>query len=216
MRTFRRARWIVVLGALAAVAASVSYAAIPSLNGTIHACLDSKGALKVIDVETGGTCAADKKLLTWNQRGSQGDPGPQGSQGIQGPQGASGPSDAYVERAPDLGLAGLWYPSTVASVDLPAGKYVIFAKVWLHNPQARVDHKCTLVAGNDQDEQVLETGVNDNQVNIDLLEDQISLMTAHEFASPGAASVICSSKWGQTTVKKPVITAIKVGNLTIS
>src|SRR5438093_8667590 len=84
MRVFRKARLVVALGVVAAVAAGVSYAAIPSSNGTISACLDAKGGLKVIDVETGGTCGANTKLLTWNQQGPPGTPGPKGDPGTPG------------------------------------------------------------------------------------------------------------------------------------
>ena len=234
MRILRKAKWIAALGVVAAVAAGVSYAAIPSLNGTISACVDAKGGLKVIDVDNGASCGANTTPLTWNLRGPQGMPGPQGlagpqgptgtqgpkgdpgSQGVQGPQGTPGPSDAFQKRAPDLGLAGLWYPSVVASLDLPAGKYVLSAKAWVHNPQAFVEHKCVLAAGNDTDEQMLQTGIYDNAYLNDNLEGEMTLMTAHEFASPGTVTLTCSSKWGQTTVKKPVITAIKVANLTVS
>jgi len=231
MRILRKAQWIAALGVVAAVAAGVSYAAIPSLNGTISACVDAKGGLKVIDVDNGAACGANTTPLTWNQRGLQGLTGPQGPKGdpgvqgpkgdpgvlgVQGPQGTPGPSDAYQKRGADLGLAGLWYPSVVASLDLPAGKYVLSAKAWVHNPQPRVTHKCVLAAGNDQDEQMLQTGVYDNAVLTDNLEGEMTLMTAHEFASPGTVTLTCSSIWGQTTVKRPVITAIKVGNLTVS
>jgi hypothetical protein len=231
MHMLRKARWIVAIGVLAAAAASISYAAIPSLNGTISACMDAKGGLKVIDVDNGATCAANSTPLTWNQRGPQGVAGPQGvqgapgpqgpkgdtgAQGVQGPQGIPGPSDAYQKRGADVGLAGLWYPSVVASLDLPGGKYVLSAKAWVHNPQAFVEHKCVLAAGNDTDEQMLQTGIYDNAYLNDNLEGEMTLMTAHEFASPGTVTLTCSSKWGQTTVKKPVITAIKVANLTVS
>ncbi len=102
MRIFSRARWVVALGAVAAVAAGVSYAAIPSSNGTISACLDAGGGLKVIDVDTGGACSAGKQLITWNQQGPQGIQGPQGPagpQGSAGPQGPAGLSGVHVVKA---------------------------------------------------------------------------------------------------------------------
>ena len=66
---------LVLAGVLLAIAAGVSYAAIPSSNGTISACKDNKGALKVIDAEAGQTCNTNQQLLTWNQQGPQGPPG---------------------------------------------------------------------------------------------------------------------------------------------
>jgi hypothetical protein len=74
----RRAGWIAVLGVAAALTAGISYAAIPSADGTISACIDPKGTVKVIDADNGATCGAGKQLLTWNQQGPQGLPGVSG------------------------------------------------------------------------------------------------------------------------------------------
>jgi hypothetical protein len=84
-----RTRIALVASAAAAAIASVSYAAIPAANGTISACKDSKGALKVIDAEAGQSCASNQQLLAWNQ---QGPAGPTGETGAQGPQGEVGPT----------------------------------------------------------------------------------------------------------------------------
>jgi hypothetical protein len=67
-------RLIQTIAAVTAVAAvaSVAYGAIPSSNGTITACVDSKGAPKIIDAEAGVVCGAGKKTLTWNQQGPAG------------------------------------------------------------------------------------------------------------------------------------------------
>jgi hypothetical protein len=71
----------IVAGAVAVAAVTgVGYAAIPSSNGTITACRDSKGALKVIDAEAGQTCSANQQPLTWNQQGPAGAPGIAGRQ----------------------------------------------------------------------------------------------------------------------------------------
>ena len=66
---------IPLLAVLAVAVAGVGYAAIPAANGTITACKDSKGALKVIDAENGQACNANQQQLTWNQQGPQGPPG---------------------------------------------------------------------------------------------------------------------------------------------
>jgi hypothetical protein len=80
-----------LMKAVAAVAAlsllaSAAYAAIPAGNGTISACKDAKGALKVIDVEAGQTCNANQTLLEWGQQGPAGPPGPVGQDGVSGRQ----------------------------------------------------------------------------------------------------------------------------------
>jgi hypothetical protein len=76
-----RTRLALVAAAIVTGIAGVSYAAVPAANGTISACKDAKGGLKVIDAEAGQTCNANQHLLTWNQ---QGPAGPQGAPGISG------------------------------------------------------------------------------------------------------------------------------------
>jgi hypothetical protein len=75
---------VIALLAMAALAATSSvYAAIPSANGTISACKDQKGSLKVIDAETGQVCNGSQQLLTWNQQGPAGQPGQDGVSGYE-------------------------------------------------------------------------------------------------------------------------------------
>jgi hypothetical protein len=66
MKTFHL---LLAAAALVVIAAGAGYAAIPASDGTISACKDSRGTLKVIDAEAGQTCKADQRLLTWNQHG---------------------------------------------------------------------------------------------------------------------------------------------------
>jgi hypothetical protein len=86
---------LIVAGAVLAIAAGVSYAAIPSSSGTISACKDNKGALKVIDAEAGQTCSANQQLLTWNQ---QGPPGQSGVSGYEVVEADSVSNDSTAEK----------------------------------------------------------------------------------------------------------------------
>jgi type VI secretion system secreted protein Hcp len=72
--------------------AAVGVAAIPSADGTIHACVaNSNGAVRIIDAEAGTTCAATTETpLSWNQRGPAGATGPAGPAGPQGAAGLTG------------------------------------------------------------------------------------------------------------------------------
>ncbi|MEA2381100.1 MAG: type secretion system secreted protein Hcp [Solirubrobacteraceae bacterium] len=81
---------IVALGA----GAAVGVAAIPSANGTIHACVvTASGAVRIIDAEGGATCTAGTETpLVWNQQGPPGATGPAGPAGPQGPTGDPGPA----------------------------------------------------------------------------------------------------------------------------
>ena len=217
-----------VAGALAAFAlGSAAFAAIPGSGGVINGCYDKQsGQLRVTDPQAGTpkSCTDKETALDWNQQGPQGiqgpkgEPGAQGVPGPQGPQGDAGPSDAFVKRAPDGYVSGSWYPYDIASLDLPQGKYVISANATLHHSEyAGVRHQCTLAAGNDKDVGEVETGIQTNPVKIQLQDAGISLTTVHEFTLGwgGTVSLTCRGmNAGQTTVKNPVITAIKVQNLT--
>ena len=63
---------LLAAAALLVVAGGVAYASVPAADGTISACKDSKGAIKIVDVEAGQTCGAGRQLLTWNTSGTSG------------------------------------------------------------------------------------------------------------------------------------------------
>jgi hypothetical protein len=106
-----RTRIALLAAALVTGIASVSYAAIPASNGTISACKDSKGALKVIDTEAGQACASNQQLLTWSQQGPAGPAGPEGAPGISGYQ--------VVTAYNHGGVSGSWL---VVDAPCPPGK----------------------------------------------------------------------------------------------
>ena len=75
---YRRLGQIGVAGAAAvAVAgiASVAYGHVPSSDGTITACVDNKGAVKIIDAEAGQVCGPSRQTISWNEEGPAGPSG---------------------------------------------------------------------------------------------------------------------------------------------
>ena len=75
---------VVGMAAAACLAgAAISLGAIPGASGTISGCYSkSNGSLRVIDAESGASCAANKEAaLSWSQQGPQGPPGVQGPPG---------------------------------------------------------------------------------------------------------------------------------------
>jgi hypothetical protein len=149
MGLVKRKSMILALAPLIALAAvGVSLAAIPSSDGVIHGCYSTfggfSGQLRVIDTQAGAKCLRQEKALDWNQRGPQGatgasgpkgDPGPKGDSGPQGLQGEPGTSAAYAKtdftsHTIPPNNAG---PVVVASEDLPAGSYVVNAKLTAEN-----------------------------------------------------------------------------------
>jgi hypothetical protein len=103
---------VLLCAGLLALGAVGGYAAIPGADGTITACVNANGDVKVIDAEAGEVCAKNKKTLTWNQ---QGPAGPQGSSGLlethvattTGPLGSGNVRAAFVNCEPgELVLGG--------------------------------------------------------------------------------------------------------------
>jgi hypothetical protein len=91
--------WVVAFSAsLLLTVGGLAYASIPDPGGVIHACLNAKGKLRLIDTGAGQTCHAGEKAISWNQTGPQGSPGAQGAPGQQGDPGPKG--DAGAQGAP--------------------------------------------------------------------------------------------------------------------
>jgi hypothetical protein len=95
----RRGATIAITTATALAAAgvvSVATGAIPSGDGTIHACYgNGDGSLRVVD--EGKTCPRNFNPISWSEQGPQGPQGPQGQQGEPGPQGQD-VGDAEIYR----------------------------------------------------------------------------------------------------------------------
>jgi type VI secretion system secreted protein Hcp len=74
---------------------AVALGAIPSSDGTIHACYATggspTGALRIVD--EGVQCASGETAITWNQQGPAGPPGPTGDTGPSADSGSSGGGD---------------------------------------------------------------------------------------------------------------------------
>ena len=118
---------VVMVGGTAFAASS----SIPDKTGTIHACYDGGGNLKVIDTAVTSSCPKGYSSLNWNYQGEagpKGDPGPTGATGAQGPNGdtgATGPQGLAGPQGPqgipgpvgDQGATGPAGPSTAG----PAG-----------------------------------------------------------------------------------------------
>jgi hypothetical protein len=105
---------VVLLAVVAAVAVGTGVAtgAIPGGDGTITGCYKVKGgAVRVIDAESGATCAIDEVKLSWSQKGPAGPAGvagPKGDKGDKGDPGLAGPAGSDAARpllGPDADLA---------------------------------------------------------------------------------------------------------------
>jgi hypothetical protein len=108
--------------------------------------------------------------------------------------------------------------ATIGQIDLPAGKYAIFAKVNIISTRGDdfSQVECRLMAESDADEGNLGDTTGEN------LRGEITLHLAHEYFVSGAAAVACTDNESQNndaTYNKAVwnnlrITAIRLGELT--
>jgi hypothetical protein len=111
-----RARWALLLAAVAVPVAGAAIAQIPDPSGLIHSCYDSKsGALRVLDAPS-HSCTKFETSLDWNQTGAPGAPGPAGPAGPAGAQGPAGPAGADGPQGPP-GPTGAPGPTGPAGAD---------------------------------------------------------------------------------------------------
>jgi hypothetical protein len=181
------------------LAAGAAYGAIPSSNGTVTGCVDSKGSLKVIDAEAGATCAAAAKTLVWNKQG------PTGPQGETGPQGPPGPSNAYYASTDQEVV--LSTAAAVANLNLPAGSYVLSAKVSLFDYSGQGVVTCQLQAFTGSDTQKVLMSSSNHRGEITLM---LPIGSWIDFG----ATLSCDPGGIQLGVNHVRLIAIKVGNLT--
>ncbi len=225
-----RGRRTLVLSTMTVLFMSIiAFASIPGANGVIYGCYtNSNGTLRVIDNST-AQCKSNETALNFNQTGP---PGPQGLQGPQGatgatgaagPQGpagrdgregapgtagASGTSTAYFARQDGSPLLN-HFPMAILSKDVPAGSYVINAKVVGVNLSRNAQNiVCSLGPDGDTSTVRIEglnayTGAN-RQV--------IVLQDAKTFSDPATITLTCNNDDFSlgTIVESGVLTAIKV------
>jgi hypothetical protein len=162
---------------------------------------------------------ADFKLgqLPLGARGTTGPPGARGATGgtgAKGDTGPRGPSDAYsTSVAGPVAMAKLTL-TILASLSLPAGKYIIFAKAYFDADPGNLDTvQCILRAEGDSD-----TSYATVYKQLSGASDQPQTLTAnvlHEYGTGGTADLICGST-DSGTANNVVISAIKVAALTKS
>jgi hypothetical protein len=224
-------RYLTILAAASistVLAVGVAVAAIPDAGGVIHGCYSGQGSkakggaqLYILDTAS-NICTNGQTAIAWNQTGPQGPQGVQGAQGPQGVQGDPGPagsSNAYaVSSGGDLiafSSSNFMTPLTLA---LPAGNYVIDAKVLLGNRADDVDGEmlCTLRHG--------ETG----NIVIDISGARLfggapsapgstatlPLTATVALASPDTMRLLCATTSSEAFAQFAQITAIQVATLT--
>jgi collagen triple helix repeat protein len=171
--TRKRVQMVIGLGIGAAiVGGSVAYASVPDPTGSIHGCYSTiTGHLRIIDTAKTPDCLITEKALPWSQLGPQGpqgtagpkgDTGPQGPTGDKGDTGAPGPQGAKGDTGPagpahttdvqQVSLDRADVPNggdtTIATLNLPSGHYVITADATVHNKSNDVNTWDCRLSGN--------------------------------------------------------------------
>jgi hypothetical protein len=136
--------------------------------------------------------------------------GPKGDAGATGPKGDPGPSNGYIHpySSTPVGIDSA-QGAVVASIDLPAGKYLVFAKTGVASTTPTgVVVQCTLTAANAYDYSELELFHGSVETST------MSLNIGATLASAGQANLWCRGLAQTTWAKNYTISAVKVGDLT--
>ncbi len=184
-----------LVGVLAAVfVATTAYAAIPDGGGVIHGCYDKvSGVMRVSDTATNvpKTCTAKEAALNWNQQGPKGDPGAPG-----------GSSDGYITHTDS---AAFQPATTLSSMYLPAGSYVLSAKFLAASFTPNQTFTCSFGAGAD-----LDKASGNTQAFV--TNSYFGLSTAHTFAAGGWVTLACNAA-NIVVAQDITLTAVQVGTL---
>ncbi|HKB20819.1 MAG TPA: hypothetical protein VKC65_07365 [Gaiellaceae bacterium] len=138
--------------------------------------------------------------------------GPKGDTGDRGAQGDPGPSNGYIHpRSNNLVAIDTVQGATVATLNLPAGKYLVFAKTGVaSNYSGAVFVQCTLTAANAYD-------YGDFELHNGAVEKSTTALNVGvTLASAGQAQLWCRGLAQSTWAKDAVLSAIKVGELATS
>jgi len=156
------------------------------------------GSLKAADFGTGQLPAGPQ--------------GPKGDAGTQGPRGETGPSNGYIHAWANHAVSiDSAQGAVVATLSLPAGQYLVFAKTGAAtNFGGAINVQCTLAAGSAYD-------YSDFQLRPSGTEgDTATLNIGVTLASPAQAQLWCRGMGDSTWTKDSVMSAIKVGQLATS
>lgn len=201
---------VAVLGAVVVTVAVAGTVYAAGAGGTISVCVHKKGGA----LYQARRCAKHDSKLTWNLQGPPGKQGKQGKQGIQGNQGVPGqpgPSAGYTAYHDAAVAVSTTTFTQIGSLDVPAGAYVAFAKLWASNTGgAAAPVSCELIGGGDFD---VTRATLDPSGSAGAVE-SLALTVGHNFASAGKLTVSCSIASATVDFSNIKIAAIKVGSVT--
>jgi hypothetical protein len=189
--------WRVIAAAIAATMAA------QGTVGAVVLCKKKSGAAFVRDA-----CKKKETQVPAAELGLVGPAGTNGTNGTNGTPGAIGPSRTYQATGSDVSFDTT--STAVATLELPAGKYLITGRTWVTN-EAGDNAECDLVASADgsatgtfeRDFMKVSSGTGDDTPAMTTL--------VHEFTSPGVVKAHCIAQFGGGQAHRPRITAVEVG-----
>lgn len=205
-----RIRWtgLRVAGCVA-VAAALCAAVVPAIGAvaasrtvTYYACVARRtGALKVVSASA--RCAAGQHKISWNNIGPA---------GPRGPRGRPGPVTGYVDTVSNnvpLSKSG----TTVATLQLPTGKFLLMATFYLVNLGTSSDAvKCSLVSGSGT---IVDQAFGTLSALTGSSPDQTMALQGATTAG-GKITVVCSSGGSADFADSVIMTATQVTSLVVS
>jgi hypothetical protein len=190
-----------VAGAVPALALS---GAVPVV---FHACVTNRtGAIRIVSAST--RCAAGQHKIFWNQAGPR---------GPRGPKGPPGPVAAFEKQVVVSVVLNSSTETTVASLNLPAGKFVISAAslAGFSSTAPAVDGVECDILSPEGGNAVAATDVNLNQDSGEAVGNaDVALTTA--FTTGGGTMIFeCIDTTDQASMSNTTLTAVRVNSLNV-
>jgi len=217
-RAFGRGRYANVTATLALVVAlgGTSYAAITLPNNSVGTRQIKRGGVRGSDIARNAVGSGKVRNGSLKSEDFRAGQLPAGAQGPAGATGARGPSDGFfVSSGSDVIVFRANTNQTVATLRLPAGKFILTAKVVANNNDDRADHNygCSLLLGGrvvDDFRDALEL-----DIGRDLSDDRaVAALTAGgTLAAAGTADVVCRTTSDSGNWLARSITAVQVAAL---
>lgn len=169
------------------------------------------GSVTAIDIQKKTITAAHVKpgsLLSSSFATGQLPAGPKGEKGDKGDKGANGLANVFTKRTsgPTQALAAT--STTIVSLPLPKGKYVVLGKVWVSGAEPTFTAICDTGVGSNTDSGLAAGYGGPAGANV---SSTVSMNAVVELAATGTATIKCwtprKGSWGEAT-----LTAIQVGD----
>jgi hypothetical protein len=219
-RVFGKGRYANVTATMALIVAlgGTSYAAITLPANSVGSRQIKRGGVRNSDIGRSAVTSGKVRngtLRTEDFRAGQLPAGAQGPQGATGATGARGPSDGFsFHSGNDILNFIVGTRQTVASLRLPAGKFVITAKVIANSNDARdATYDCELLAGRTVIDSTFDSSGLDIQTNDNADRSLAAFAGTTTLAAAGSVDLVCRTTATSGNWLARTITAVQVATL---